>query len=375
MDRKSFLSVLPGLAALSGYRPSEEGSLTQLPPFLKAGDIIGFTSPAGYISLDEVDPSRKLLNSWGYEVRIGDSIGRRDCTFGGTDEMRLVDLQQMMDDPKIACIMCARGGYGSNQLLRYLDAAFAEKGTPSCSKLIIGSSDATSLLEFARTRWGFTALHSAMPGLRSFYLLAPDQKAATLSWAQGIHPAKPWGSFKKLKLWGAKPASPIRGTVVGGNLTVWNTMLGTPRHPRLASPSILFLEDVTETLLRLDRSFRHLADAGGLDGVKAIVLGNFLHCEDAVPSVIGKLPAKFRPEQIRKPPAKWVVPLRKKYNQIEGLKKILEPISHEFGIPLAWGLPVGHGPEQFALPIGAQAELGTDGAFKITSWDWKGPAR
>jgi len=121
MDRKSFLSVLPGLAALSGYRPSEEGSLTQLPPFLKAGDIIGFTSPAGYISLDEVDPSRKLLNSWGYEVRIGDSIGRRDCTFGGTDEMRLVDLQQMMDDPKIACIMCARGGYGVNRILDQLD--------------------------------------------------------------------------------------------------------------------------------------------------------------------------------------------------------------------------------------------------------------
>ncbi len=315
------------------------------------------------------------LKAAGFDVKVDPQVKKKDLFFAGSHSDRAAALIAAAYSEDCDIIWCARGGYGSNQLLRYLDAAFAEKGTPSCSKLIIGSSDATSLLEFARTRWGFTALHSAMPGLRSFYLLAPDQKAATLSWAQGIHPAKPWGSFKKLKLWGAKPASPIRGTVVGGNLTVWNTMLGTPRHPRLASPSILFLEDVTETLLRLDRSFRHLADAGGLDGVKAIVLGNFLHCEDAVPSVIGKLPAKFRPEQIRKPPAKWVVPLRKKYNQIEGLKKILEPISHEFGIPLAWGLPVGHGPEQFALPIGAQAELGTDGAFKITSWDWKGPAR
>jgi muramoyltetrapeptide carboxypeptidase len=124
MNRKHFLGTAATLVtgAAMPFSKSmatgfEETALFKKPPYLKKGDVIGVTSPAGAIKLEEIQPAIAVMQSWGYAIKTGDTIGKKDFGFGGTDEERLNDLQQMLDDPTIKAIMCARGGYGSLRIV------------------------------------------------------------------------------------------------------------------------------------------------------------------------------------------------------------------------------------------------------------------
>src|SRR5687768_15594552 len=127
MDRKHFFAITALAAAGLPFKKSiariagEEDGVYKQPPFLKPGSIVGITSPAGTISVEEIKPAMMLMESWGYTMRIAKSIGKKDFTFGGTDEERLNDLQEMLDDPSVNAIMCARGGYGSIRIVDRLD--------------------------------------------------------------------------------------------------------------------------------------------------------------------------------------------------------------------------------------------------------------
>src|SRR6478735_3957175 len=118
MNRKHFLSSFltaalpfPGFSALAGNRENEPPAPI-LPRYLKPGDTIGITCPAGFITLPEIQPAMVQMVEWGFNIKVGDTVGKKDFTFGGTDEERARDLQQMIDDPQVKAIMCARGGYG-----------------------------------------------------------------------------------------------------------------------------------------------------------------------------------------------------------------------------------------------------------------------
>src|SRR5215216_1676327 len=120
MQRKQFLglsaSLITGIALPSKNAiamANDEETVYTKPPYLKAGDTIGITSPAGYITLEEIKPAMAIMENWGYKIKVGTTIGKRDFTRGGTEEERANDLQQMLDDPKIKAIMCGRGGYGA----------------------------------------------------------------------------------------------------------------------------------------------------------------------------------------------------------------------------------------------------------------------
>lgn len=105
MNRKHFLSsfiaattVLPAFKTLANTIESESSSF-KIPPHLKPGDCIGITSPAGYITQAQIQPSVLQMQSWGFTIKVGNTIGKRNFTYGGTDEERLADFQQMLDDP------------------------------------------------------------------------------------------------------------------------------------------------------------------------------------------------------------------------------------------------------------------------------------
>jgi len=151
MNRKHFLSSL-ALASVSLPLLNTEvtaetvkikGKLRphKIPPYLKTGDTIGITCPAGAIALEEVLPAVQLMESWGYKVKVGQTVGVKDFTFGGTDEQRAADLQQMLNDPEVKAIMCARGGYGAIRIIDLLDFKHFEDHP----KWIIGFSDITVL--------------------------------------------------------------------------------------------------------------------------------------------------------------------------------------------------------------------------------------
>ena len=128
MNRKYFLSslltagaVLTGVGSWATPVSLDKNSARKVPPFLKPGDTIGICSPSGFISLADIAPAVQLMESWGYRISIGASPGQQEFIYGGTDSQRTKDLQQMLDDPDIKAIMCARGGYGLVRIIDQLD--------------------------------------------------------------------------------------------------------------------------------------------------------------------------------------------------------------------------------------------------------------
>src|SRR5690349_1941388 len=127
MNRKHFIqrmgvlgsgfAVLPKKDIFLNTPGDAQNATCKKPPYLKKGDVIGITSPAGSITVAEIQPAVAVMESWGYQCKVGATIGKKDFTYGGTDEERRTDLQQMLDDPSIAAIMCARGGYGSVRIV------------------------------------------------------------------------------------------------------------------------------------------------------------------------------------------------------------------------------------------------------------------
>src|SRR5258706_11753853 len=123
MNRKDFLFSSAALvttthtALIQTPIEEDEAMLSVIPPYLKKGDTIGITAPAGYITLEEIQPAMQVIENWGYKIKVGGTIGKRDFTFGGTDDERTEDFQQMLDDPQIKAILSARGGYGAIRII------------------------------------------------------------------------------------------------------------------------------------------------------------------------------------------------------------------------------------------------------------------
>ena len=106
----------------------EESSKAKIPPYLIKGDTIAICSPAGFITLADCMVAIKMMEAWGFKINIGSSIGKKDFTFGGNDEERISDYQQMVNDENIKAIMCARGGYDIVRIIDKLDfSTFAKK--------------------------------------------------------------------------------------------------------------------------------------------------------------------------------------------------------------------------------------------------------
>ena len=167
MKRKSFLGSLFGgpLLASANFKfdPGKDKRILdelpwRIPPYLKAGDTVGITCPAGFMTPEEIQPAVQTIKSWGFNLRIGRTVGARDFIFGGTDAERLADLQQMLDDPTIQAIMCARGGYGCVRIIDQLDwKKFMEK-----PKWIIGFSDITVIHAQLNHQFHIASIHSKM---------------------------------------------------------------------------------------------------------------------------------------------------------------------------------------------------------------------
>ncbi len=131
MNRKDFLSTIVPLAtvgtAVAGSKKVKEEDSIKIPAYLKEGDTIGITCPSGYITREEIQPAVLKLEEWGFRVRVGRTVGVRDFTFGGNDELRAEDLQQFLDDRDIDAILFGRGGYGAVRIIDNLDFTTLKK--------------------------------------------------------------------------------------------------------------------------------------------------------------------------------------------------------------------------------------------------------
>ena len=277
MNRKDFIAaVVPlGLSAtIIRNLPAENININAsqagiVPPYLNKEDTIGITSPAGFITLEEIKPAIKKLQEWGFNVKIGDTIGKRDFTFGGTDIERLADLQQMIDDKTIQAIMCARGGYGIIRLIDGIDF----KNFLKYPKWIIGFSDVTVMHNHINSNYNIAGIHSKM--CNSF---PEDWDLAEQVQKESIESIRRCISGDKMK-YSVSPNSNNRpgngmGQLTGGNLKTIESLSGS-RSSISTKDKILFVEDTGEYLYSIDRMFWNLKRSGKLSELKGLIIGGF----------------------------------------------------------------------------------------------------
>jgi len=299
------------------------------PARLKEGDTVGLVMPS-FAQWDPVplDILIETLGALGLKARVGKHVFDRRGYFAGRDEDRASDLNAMFADPEVNAIHCVRGGWGAARLLPLLDWATIARNP----KILVGYSDITALLLSIHARTGLVTFHGPVG--------ASTWNAFNLDWMKKV-------------LWNAEAAVfanareandtlvPVknrtrvitpgraRGRLLGGNLTVFTTIIGSGFLPDFRD-GILFLEDVEEAPYSLDRMFTQLKLAGILGQVRGVVWGT---CDGCSPGEgFGSLT----------------------------IPDILDDHIKALGVPAYSGAMIGHIDRQFTLPLGVQVELDAD---------------
>lgn len=283
------------------------------PAFLQKNDTVAIVSTARKISLEDIQPAIKVLQNWGLNVIIGETIGFEDHQFAGNDKQRTADFQKVLDNPKIKAIWCARGGYGTVRIIDHLDFSAFKKH----SKWIIGYSDITVLHSHIHN-FGIETLHATMP------LDTPKTNIESLA------------SLKK-SLFGEQLTYEIEaseenkigkqsGQLVGGNLSILYSLLGSDSSIN-TDGKILFLEDLDEYLYHIDRMLCNLKRNGYFNNLKGLIVGGMSGMHDNT------------------------IPFGKNAKEI-----ILDAVT-EFDFPVVFDFPAGHIEDNRALVLGRKIYL------------------
>lgn len=290
--------------------------LSPLPP-LRQGSCVALLAPSGPLPEGRLEAAEQAVRALGLAAKVYPSARARRGYLAGDDAVRAADVNAAFLDPEVEGILCLRGGYGAQRLYPRIDwGAVARNPKP-----LFGYSDITF----------FHAMLQNL-GIRSFHTPMPSTE-----WHKGLDPyTERW---LRLALfggeWGALPncdgaprttIAPGRaaGTLVGGNLSLISSAIGTPYAPDL-SGTILFLEDVGEAPYRVDGMLWHLVASGALAGCRGIALGYFTDCHAKGESLT--------------------------------LEEVFCDLLAPLGIPVLAGLTCGHSEPTLSLPLGARAEL------------------
>jgi muramoyltetrapeptide carboxypeptidase len=337
MNRKNFLSSLLAIGATGPVLAASNASALHdnppfllppshrdnsalpllVPPYLRPGDTIGITCPAGDITARDIEPAVQLIESWGFRIKIGDTVGKKDFIFGGTDEERAADFQQMLRDPELSAILCARGGYGAVHIVDQLDFSSLLQRP----KWIIGFSDITVFLCHLHTHFNLASLHSKM--CNSF---PDDWSKAEPVQADSILSIRRALTGEKME-YSATPHPMNRSgfaeaPLVGGNLKTIESLAGTVSDIDTAG-KILFVEDTGEYLYSIDRMFWHLQRTGKLDRLAGLIVGGF----------------KVKPDD---PGDEYG----------HSVYEIVTARIKTFSFPVCFDFPVGHQKDNYALKYG-----------------------
>lgn len=326
MNRKDFLSATIPLAVVTSAFGMGNKSISSLspgmPPSLKKNDLIGITCPSGYISVEECQSAMNKLQEWGFNVRLGATVGAKDFTFAGTDEERARDLQEMLDDPLVKAIMLGRGGYGAVRIIDKINF----KKYQAKPKWIMGFSDATVFHCHINRNFGIATIHSKM--CNSF---PDDFSKADITQVQSIDSIRQCLIGEKMNYQAPFNAQNrlgiASGVLIGGNLTLIDNLCGSASNIN-TSGKILFVEDVGEYLYKIDGMMWNLKRSGKLTNLKGLIVGGFRIKADDAGEEFGKTVEEIVMEKV-----------------------------NEYHYPVCFDFPVGHIKENYALKCGVKHEM------------------
>lgn len=273
------------------------------PPPLSPGDRVAVVAPSGPFDRPAFEKGLQVL-SRRYQPVFTERLFEAHRYLAGTDASRGAELQAALDDASLRAVFAARGGYGSMRLLPSL-----RLGAP---KWLAGFSDFTSL-HCAAQKQGWRSLHA--PVLTQLGKQPEDVIERSFAALEG----QPLASLPGLR---TITKGVAEGPLLGGNLSVFTRLIGTPWLPDLRG-SVLLIEDVGEKPYRLDRMWMHLKLAGLFDGVRGIVFGEFTGCDEKDHSAAD----------------------------------VLDELAVTLGVPCAAGFRVGHGEVNQPLVLGATVRL------------------
>ena len=330
---------------------------------------VGVIAPSSMVSMPELQAGVEVLNKHGVEVKVHPQCREQHLFFAGKDELRAKAFWEFASHSDFSVLWCARGGYGAQRIIPFLEEWSRQEGIPQ-PKLLVGYSDATALMEYVRSRWSWNILHAPMPGKKEFIDQTPRELSTLMNWVKGLKAPPAWEGETFRFLGQRKPDIPLRAPVVGGNLSVWASLIGTHFEPLCDQKRFLFFEEVGEPLGRIDRMVQQLFQSGALQNVRGLLLGSFHQCEDHVPQawVTQPKPSNFQKDRDEPTSPQSKGPIRKPVLLRQFLAETFGQLGNDLGVPVLYGLPMGHGNQQAALPLGAEISLTPQGELQLSHW-------
>jgi len=295
------------------------------PNYLQKGDTVAIVSTARKVSKKELIPALAILKNWKLNVVIGTSIEAEEHQFAGNDKLRASDFQEMLDNPKIKAIWCARGGYGSVRMVDLLDFSNFKNNL----KWIIGYSDVTVLHSHLH-QLGFETLHAQMPVSIETKTAACVQSLKNSLFGNNTTITIPSEVYNV--------TGNAKGVLVGGNLSMLYSLCGSSSSISTKG-KILFIEDLDEYLYHIDRMLQNLKRNGMLDQLEGLIIGGMTQMHD---------------------------------NDIpfgQSSEEIILSICMDYNYPIVFNFPAGHIKDNRALILGRKAELIISKTETILSFD------
>jgi muramoyltetrapeptide carboxypeptidase len=343
-SRRAFLEEVSFATLIAGFPAPAQAALTRyaekppeplFPMALQPGMTVALVAPASpALDPDTNDIAVEVVASLGFKPKLSAHARAKTNYLAGSDADRAADLNAAFADPSVDAVWCLRGGYGSPRILPFLDYETIRKNP----KPFIGYSDITAPLNSINRLTGLVTFHGPLAeGTQTDYTLAAFKKvlyeASPAGRIAGPPPFEP-GETKvdrENRLYRMAPGK-AKGRLVGGNISVFSTLIGTPFEPELKG-RILFLEEVGEDPYRIDRWLTQFVLTGKLAGLSGIALGKLHDCR----------PGDYKPSFAGYGSSTW--------------QEVCADRLGGLGIPVLGGLGFGHVSNKATLPLGVMAEL------------------
>ena len=290
------------------------------PKRLQKGDMVGVIAPASPPDREQLEQGIRFIEELGLHVKLGKHVEKKLGYLAGTDEERLIDFHDMFTDNEVKAVICARGGYGTARFASMIDYELIKKNP----KIFWGYSDITFLHTAILQRTGLVTFHGPMLGSD---LGVADVDPLSKQYFQQLFEPQTITYSERISPLEAIVKGMASGPIVGGNLSLLISTLGTPFEIDTRG-KLLFIEDVNETPLSIDRMLNQLYIAGKLDDITGLLIGDFRDC---LSKTDGSL----------------------------SLEEVLFHYIHLANKPTLKGFKIGHCSPNISIPLGVWASMNT----------------